>query len=59
MVSVKPSTAAVRFQLRAAVFGVYSCWKIWTLEKKISIAIGTAFSRQRKNIEAKSQFSCE
>ncbi len=26
------------------------------LKKKISIAIGTAFSRQRKNIDDKSQF---
>jgi hypothetical protein len=49
----------VQVPIEAAVFGVYSCWKIWMLKKKISIAIGTAFSRQRKNIEAKSQFSCE
>jgi hypothetical protein len=37
-------------------FGVYSCWKIWMLKKKISIAIGTAFSPQGRNIDDKSQF---
>jgi hypothetical protein len=46
----------VQVPIEAAVFGVYSCWKIWMLKKKISIAIGTAFSRQRKNIDDKSQF---
>jgi hypothetical protein len=47
-----------RFQLVAAVFGIYS-WLLENLDAekwKNCIATGTAFSRQRKNIEAKSQF---
>jgi hypothetical protein len=59
MVSVKPKTVARQVPIEGSGFLVFLLIAGGFCVLQNSITRGTAFSRQRKNIEAKSQFSCE